>query len=56
MLLALPIAAVANVLLRYAHERYTHSQLYAGGQPTILLDPQRTPVEGLHPPQDPPSP
>ncbi|RZZ86678.1 AI-2E family transporter [Pseudoxanthomonas winnipegensis] len=56
MLLALPIAAVANVLLRYAHERYTHSQLYAGGQPTILLDPQRTPVDGLHPPQDPSSP
>jgi len=38
MLLALPIAAVVNVLLRYAHERYTHSQLYAGGTPTILLD------------------
>jgi predicted PurR-regulated permease PerM len=34
MLLALPIAAVTNVLLRYAHERYTHSRLYAGEQPT----------------------
>jgi predicted PurR-regulated permease PerM len=53
MLLALPIAAVANVLLRYAHDRYTHSQLYSGGHPTILLDPQRTPVETLHNPQDP---
>lgn len=30
MLLALPVAAIANVLLRYAHERYTHSRLYAG--------------------------
>ncbi|QDA57954.1 AI-2E family transporter [Thermomonas aquatica] len=36
MLLALPVAAVANVLLRYAHERYTHSRLYAGEHPTIV--------------------
>jgi predicted PurR-regulated permease PerM len=38
MLLALPIAAVANVMLRYAHERYTQSQLYAGERSAILLD------------------
>lgn len=38
MLLALPMAAVANVLLRYAHERYTASHLYAGEGPTIVLD------------------
>jgi predicted PurR-regulated permease PerM len=38
VLLALPVAAVANVLLRYAHERYTHSRLYAGERPAILLD------------------
>lgn len=38
MLLALPVAAVANVLLRYAHERYRQSNLYAGDHPTILLD------------------
>jgi predicted PurR-regulated permease PerM len=38
MLLALPVAAVANVLLRYAHERYTQSRLYAGERPAILLD------------------
>jgi predicted PurR-regulated permease PerM len=38
MLLALPVAAVANVLLRYAHERYTHSRLYAGDRAPILLD------------------
>ena len=38
MLLALPMAAVVNVLLRYAHERYTQSHLYAGERPTIVLD------------------
>jgi predicted PurR-regulated permease PerM len=38
MLLALPMAAVVNVLLRYAHERYTKSNLYAGGHPAIILD------------------
>ena len=38
VLLALPVAAVANVLLRYAHERYTHSRLYAGDRAPILLD------------------
>jgi predicted PurR-regulated permease PerM len=37
MLLALPVAAVANVLLHYAHERYTRSRLYAGDGPSILL-------------------
>ena len=42
MLLALPVAAVANVLLRYAHERYTQSRLYAGDEPVILLDPYVT--------------
>jgi predicted PurR-regulated permease PerM len=39
MLLALPVAAVANVLLHYAHQRYTHSRLYAGDRPPIVLDP-----------------
>ncbi len=38
MLLALPVAAVVNVLLRYAQERYRHSRLYAGDTPAILLD------------------
>ncbi|MDQ3286877.1 MAG: AI-2E family transporter [Pseudomonadota bacterium] len=37
MLLALPVAAVANVLLRYAEDRYTHSRLYAGEHPGILV-------------------
>jgi predicted PurR-regulated permease PerM len=37
MLLALPVAAIANVLLRYAHERYTQSRLYAGEQPAVPI-------------------
>ncbi|TDK32606.1 AI-2E family transporter [Luteimonas terrae] len=37
MLLALPAAAVINVLLRFAHERYTHSRLYAGEKPEIEI-------------------
>ena len=40
MLLALPVAAIANVLLRYAHERYTHSRLYAGQPPGEHTDPE----------------
>jgi predicted PurR-regulated permease PerM len=38
MLLALPVAAIANVLLRYAHDRYTQSHLYAGDRAPVLLD------------------
>jgi predicted PurR-regulated permease PerM len=38
VLLALPVAAIANVLLRYAHERYKHSRLYSGERPGIELD------------------
>jgi predicted PurR-regulated permease PerM len=45
MLLALPVAAVINVLLRYAQERYTQSRLYAGDHPAIVL-PQSVIVEG----------
>lgn len=37
MLLALPVAAVTNVLLHHVHERYTGSRLYAGDQSAILL-------------------
>jgi len=44
MLIALPAAAVVNVLLRYAHERYTASRLYAGSTygeavPTATAEP-----------------
>ncbi len=38
MLLALPVAAVVNVLLRFANERYTASRLYAGGSSQIVVD------------------
>ncbi|MGY0560877.1 AI-2E family transporter [Luteimonas sp. A277] len=38
MLIALPVAAVANVLLRYAHERYTSSRLYAGTPSGVMVD------------------
>jgi len=37
MLLALPVAAVVNVLLRYAQEQYRQSRLYAGDGPTIMV-------------------
>jgi len=50
MLLALPVAAVVNVLLRYARERYRHSSLYVGthaspeeGVPDPLVDPHLQP-------------
>jgi predicted PurR-regulated permease PerM len=46
MLLALPVAAVANVLLHYAQERYTHSRLYAGDGPAIVVDPGGAPPQG----------
>ena len=42
MLLALPAAAVINVLLRYAQERYRQSELYAGHGPTIVLPASHT--------------
>jgi len=51
MLLALPVAAVANVLLRYAHARYTESDLYAGGRPAIVVSSTETLVVEL--PKDP---
>ncbi|MGJ4730976.1 AI-2E family transporter [Luteimonas sp. SDU101] len=43
MLIALPVAAIGNVLLRFAHERYTQSRLYAGDGPRIVLEGQRAP-------------
>jgi len=44
MLLALPVAAIANVLLRYAHVRYKHSRLYAGEAHAVLLDEDGAPL------------
>ena len=37
MLLALPVAAVANVLLKFAHERYTASRMYAGRPSGVVV-------------------
>jgi len=42
VLLALPVAAIVMVLLRYAHERYTSSGLYGAAVPVLMagdLDP-----------------
>jgi predicted PurR-regulated permease PerM len=47
MLLALPVAAVANVLLRYAHARYTHSRLYAGHGHAVILDEAGAPLAAV---------
>lgn len=52
MLLALPLAAVVNVLLRYAHERYTHSHLYAGDHTPIVLDSYMDKSLVVEPPRD----
>ncbi|MCW0390632.1 AI-2E family transporter [Xanthomonas sacchari] len=57
MLLALPVAAVANVLLHYLHEQYRQSDLYAGEKSAILLDTvtERTTIIEL-PPRSPDQP
>jgi len=52
VLLALPVAAVVNVMLRFAHERYTQSRLYAGDRPAILLDEYVEPTVSGEPSQD----
>jgi predicted PurR-regulated permease PerM len=44
MLVALPVAAIANVLLRYAHARYTHSRLYAGEGRAVIVDEAGAPL------------
>jgi predicted PurR-regulated permease PerM len=43
VLLALPVAAVAMVGLRYLHERYTASALYGGASPPATVVPQPAP-------------
>ncbi|MCE7031848.1 AI-2E family transporter [Lysobacter sp. GX 14042] len=52
MLIALPCAAIANVLLRYAEERYTHSRLYAGHDVGILTGDSRIPAYPREPEQE----
>ncbi|HEY9143880.1 MAG TPA: AI-2E family transporter [Arenimonas sp.] len=49
VLLALPVAAVAVVVGRYLHERYTHSKLYGADEsPVVVVDP----VGGTSVPKD----
>ncbi|HVJ63276.1 MAG TPA: AI-2E family transporter [Tahibacter sp.] len=52
VLLALPVAAVVMVVLRYVHERYTASRLYQSGQappgelvPTVIVGGQEVDAE-----------
>lgn len=47
MLLALPVAAVSNVLLRFAVERYRASRTYTGDAPAILTREPRPQPAGL---------
>ena len=59
MLLALPVAAVTNVLLRYAVERYRISRIYQGehphgGQPADAAPSMLIETATPPPPQDPP--
>ncbi|MFO1474329.1 MAG: AI-2E family transporter [Lysobacterales bacterium] len=56
MLLALPVAAVANVLLHYAVERYRASRIYQGEHPSLpeTATPAGIVAEAAPPPQDPP--
>lgn len=57
MLLALPVAAVANVLLRYAHARYTESELYAGTRaPEIVVASRASEAVVIEVPKDPQQP
>ena len=56
VLLALPVAAVANVLLHYAVERYRASRIYQGEHPLPpeTAAPAGIVAEAAPPPQDPP--
>ena len=59
MLLALPMAAVANVLMHFAVEQYRASKVYVGESPVILMPPdppQGVAAEGLILPPQPKQP
>jgi predicted PurR-regulated permease PerM len=47
MLLALPVAAVSNVLLRFAVERYRASHVYVGGTPAIVVGEDRAAASSI---------
>ncbi|HKT41148.1 MAG TPA: AI-2E family transporter [Rhodanobacteraceae bacterium] len=61
VLLALPMASIAMVLLRFLRERYQASPLYAGREQPKILSTSGTPVETVdaappEPPETPPEP
>ena len=66
VLLALPVAAVGMVLLRYAHERYTASTLYGASKPApevvaeapplSVAQPVTAPAQTATPPEPAPAP
>jgi predicted PurR-regulated permease PerM len=53
VLLALPVTAVVMVLLRYAHEQYTTSNLYGAEKPIIVMPGSETPVSENRVPENP---
>ncbi len=55
MLLALPVAAVANVMLRFAVERYRASHMYVGDAPGIVIGEDRAASSAIVLPDAPPS-
>ena len=48
ILLALPMSAIAMVLLRYVHERYTSSTMYAGPEPKAEPPPLIVTIDNVH--------
>jgi predicted PurR-regulated permease PerM len=44
VLLALPVASVVNVVLRYLHERYRSSALYSTGHAAVVAAPEARPA------------
>jgi predicted PurR-regulated permease PerM len=53
VLLALPIASVAMVVLRYLHERYRASELYGSGRESAIVVPGKGAGETQTPPHEP---
>jgi predicted PurR-regulated permease PerM len=53
VLLALPVASVAMVVLRYVHERYRASALYGSGRATAIVVPGKGAGETQTPPHEP---
>ncbi len=50
VLLALPVAAIVMVLLRYAHEQYTASALYGGSNSVLIVSPTASRASAVEPP------